>query len=88
MNGSNEIIEAILTLRQATESGFLRVEKRLADHDLRFDRLEARMDTAETRVTRFEALVIQRFSQVDARFDRVDARLDDIDRRLAWVEPA
>jgi hypothetical protein len=43
MIGSNEILQAILSLHRATEAGFLRL-----------GRLEKRFDALETRFTRFE----------------------------------
>jgi hypothetical protein len=87
MKRSNGILEAILTVHQSTEAGFVRVEARV-------DRLEARVDGIETWATRFEPRVMQRFEDderfntVDRRFDKVDHHLDDIDRRLAWLEHA
>jgi hypothetical protein len=88
MKRSNQILEAILTLHQATEAGFVRVEARV-------NRFEARLYGLETWATRFDPRVMQRFEGIEERFntvgrrfDKVDRHLDDIDRRLAWLEHA
>ena len=63
MNREDEILEAVLRLREATEMGFKSIEFRLDGHDARFVSLETRFD-------RFERQVHERFDAVDHRLDR------------------
>lgn len=77
MNG-DAILEAVVSLREATELGFRRIETEMtagfSGVARRFERFESRMGALETRLDRFEVKVLQRF--------------DDLDTRLASVERA
>ena len=71
MENGNAILEAILTLREATEMGFARVEARFdgvdarfEGIDARFERVESRLGALETRLGHFEAKVYERFDRV------------------------
>jgi hypothetical protein len=95
MNDANEILEALLSLKEATETGFKRVDDRFAANETRVDRFEAnvfhRFDEVDRRLDamdlRFDAMDL-RFDAMDLRFDATDQRLDSIDRRLVAVEIA
>ncbi len=70
-----QLLDAILTLRDAVELGFTDVRRRLDEHDRRFDQIDLR----------FEA-VDRRFEQIDRRFEAVDRRFEQIERRFEGFE--
>jgi hypothetical protein len=77
------IFAAVLSLRDATENGFKRLEakmvqgfagvaQRLGRLAVRLDRLERRVDAMATRFDRFEVKVLERFDLLDARLTAVE----------------
>jgi hypothetical protein len=65
MSGLNDVLEAVLTLHQATEAGFETCFTRFEGMVmLRFDAIDCR----------FEA-IDKRFDKVDGRLDNIDRRL-------------
>ena len=79
MINGEAIIAAVLSLRDATEQSFKRLEaevaglaRRLEKVELRLDALEKRFDALETRLDRFEVKVLQRFDSLDARLTAVE----------------
>lgn len=67
MINGDEILAAVLSLREATELGFRRVEGELALHSTQLAALQTRLD-------RFEVNVLQRFDALDARLVTVEGR--------------
>lgn len=75
MNGEGEILKAILTLHEATEMGFKRVDQQFAAMQTQIDH----------RFAESYRYMNRRFDQVDARFERVEARLDRVEVGLGEV---
>jgi chromosome segregation ATPase len=65
-----------------TRERFDRIETRLAEHDRRFDQIDARFHQIETRLAEHD----RRFDQIDARFDQIETRLAEHDRRFDGLE--
>lgn len=67
-----DVWEAVLSLKEATELGFARMEARFARNERAFEE--------------FAFSVSKRFDSVDERFNLVDKRLDGVEKRLGSVE--
>jgi hypothetical protein len=65
MINGDEVLAAVLSLREATEIGFRRLEGELASHSTQLAALQTRLD-------RFEANVLRRFDALDARLATVE----------------
>lgn len=86
MNGDKyaELLDAILSLREAVELGFSNVrtefraelQTQLAAQDERWNR----------RFNALEARVESGFAAVDERFAAMDRRFDDVDKRFAAMD--
>jgi hypothetical protein len=63
MNG-DAILAAVLSLREATEQSFNRIE----------DEIARRFSALETRVDRFEVKVLHRFDDLEGRLISVESR--------------
>jgi CII-binding regulator of phage lambda lysogenization HflD len=81
MINGDAILAAILSLREATELGFKRLEERMTKLEFRLDKLElrmdklgARVDALETHLAHFEAKVYVHFDALDLRLAAVEAR--------------
>jgi hypothetical protein len=89
-----ELFEAILDLRSATELGFGNVDRRFAEVDGRFNKMEERWDrrfgALESRVEDGFKAVDRRFLTLEQRvmsgFRDVSTALTDVRTRLAAVE--
>jgi hypothetical protein len=64
MVNGDAVLAAVLSLREATEQSFNRIEEETAR---RFDALESRLD-------RFEVKVLQRFDDLEGRLIAVETR--------------
>jgi hypothetical protein len=64
MVNGDAILAAVLSLREATEQSFNRVE----------DEMARRFGALETRVDRFEVKVLQRFDDLEGRLISVESR--------------
>ncbi len=73
MINGEAILAAVLSLRDATEQSFKRLEAEVAGIARRLDVLEKRFDALETRFDRFEVKVLQRFDALDARLTAVES---------------
>jgi hypothetical protein len=73
MINGEAILAAVLSLRDATEQSFKRLEAEVAGIARRLDALERRFDALETRFDRFEVKVLQRFDALDARLTAVES---------------
>ena len=71
-----EIWDFLVGLKEATQSGFQRVEARFNAVDDRLNALDARLTGVEARSTRIEAYVLR----VERRLIRMDDRLADLER--------
>jgi len=78
MINGEAILAAVLSLRDATEQSFKRLEAEMsqgfAGVARRLEKLEGRVDALETRFDRFEVKVLQRFDALDARLTTVEQR--------------
>jgi hypothetical protein len=78
MINGEAILAAVLSLRDATERSFQRVEGEIARGfdgvAGRFEKLELRLGALETRLDRFEVKVLERFDALDARLAAVEQR--------------
>jgi hypothetical protein len=76
LQGNISILAAVLSLRDATEHSFKRLEAEMAQGFAgvaqRLDRLEGRVDALATKVDRFEVKVLERFDLLDARLTAVE----------------
>jgi len=79
MINGEAILAAVLSLRDATEHSFKRLEAEMADmtHGFagiarRLEKVERRLDALGTRLDRFEVKVLQRFDSLDARLTAVE----------------
>ncbi len=82
MTNGNEILAAVLSLHEATDLGFRRIEAEMGGGFVRIAALETRADRFETKVlARFDAMD-ERFDAMDERFDAMDVRFDAMDVRL------
>ena len=76
MINGEAILAAVLSLRDATERSFQRLESEMVrgfgNVARRFDRLEVRVGALETRLDRFEVKVLERFDALDARLTAVE----------------
>jgi chromosome segregation ATPase len=81
-----EIWDFLVGLKEATESGFLRMESRFTEleksFDFRMDGLEQRMDRLELRMDGLE----QRMDRLELRMDRIEHHMDGIERRLVRID--
>jgi hypothetical protein len=77
MANENAILAAVLSLREATERSFNRIEgemeRRFDKVDTRFNALETRFSALKTRLDRFEVKVLHRFDDVEARLVTVES---------------
>jgi hypothetical protein len=64
MNNGNDILAAVLSLREAAEQSF--------------NRIDARLDRLETRFGHFEVRVLARFDAMDQSLDAMDRRFDSL----------
>ncbi len=82
----SEIWEVLIGLKEATESGFGRVEHRLDGVEHRLDRVECRLGGVERRLDGLE----DRFTRLDDRFSDFQKGttrlLSDHERRLTRVD--
>ncbi len=82
----SEIWEVLVGLKEATESGFARVERRFDGVEYRLSGVEHRLDGVERRLDGLD----DRFTRLDDRFSdfqKVTNRLlSDHERRLARME--
>jgi phage shock protein A len=74
MINGEAILAAVLSLRDATERSFKRLEEEVAGVARRLEKVERRLDALETRIDRFEVKVLQRFDSLDARLTAVEQR--------------
>jgi hypothetical protein len=65
MTNGDAILTALLSMRDATEAGFGRLEGELSRLAGRFDKLEFRVGALESRLDRFEVKVLQRFDELE-----------------------
>ena len=76
MVNAESILAAVLSLRDATERSFQRLEREMArrfgDVARRFEKLDVRVGALETRLDRFEVKVLERFDALDARLTTVE----------------
>ena len=79
MANGNEILAAVLSLHEATDLGFRRIEAEMAGGF-------ARIGALETRADRFEAKVLARFDAMDERFDTMDVRFNAMDERFDTMD--
>jgi hypothetical protein len=84
---SADLTAAILSLRDATASGFakadLKTDRLRDDMNRRFDLVDDRFDRTDARLDRMDA----RFDRMDERFDHMDGRFDRLEGRVAALEP-
>lgn len=74
MTNGEEVLAAVLSLREATELGFARVEAVLASHSTQLASHSTLLAALHTRLDRFEANVLRRFDALDARLATVEGR--------------
>ena len=74
MENGKAILDAILSLREATEMGFARVDARFVRVETRLEGLETRLGALETRLGNFEVKVYERFDRLDSRLSSVEQR--------------
>jgi hypothetical protein len=74
MTNADEVLSAVLSLKEATELGF-------RTFDVRFDRLETRVGSLETRMGALETLVDRSMVKILERFDTIEVRLIGVERR-------
>ncbi len=79
---NQDIYEAILSLKAATELSSARIETRLDGHDQRFDRLEKRFDRLETRMENIETKV----DRLEVRFDALQSDVTAIRRDVGAID--
>jgi hypothetical protein len=81
MNG-DAILAAVLSLREATEHSFNRIEGEMdrrfnqieGEMGRRFNAVDTRLDALETRLDRFEVKVLHRFDDLEGRLIAVESR--------------
>jgi hypothetical protein len=77
MINGEAILAAVLSLRDATEQSFKRLEAEMAEGfsgvARRLEKVERRLDALEARFDRFEVKVLQRFDALDARLTAVES---------------
>jgi hypothetical protein len=71
MVNGDAILAAVLSLREATEQTFNRIEGEMAQ---RFDAVDVRFEALETRLDRFEVKVLHRFDDLEGRLISVESR--------------
>jgi hypothetical protein len=74
MHGHDEVLKAVLSLREATEMGFNSIEARCASIEASFD---ARLSAQDTRFDRLERQMRDGFAVHDERFDRIEREVRD-----------
>jgi hypothetical protein len=74
MANEDAILEAVLSLRDATEQSLLRIENRLDRVEVRLDGVEIRLHAVETRLQTFEIKVYRRFDDLEGRLIAVEGR--------------
>jgi archaellum component FlaC len=81
----NDRVESLAAVSQDTREAVHRLEKKAAEHDERFDAVDARFDGMDARFDgvdrRFDGMDA-RFDGMERRFDGTDARFDGMDRRM------
>jgi len=79
---TRELYDLIVTLKEATELGFARVDQRFEPVEERLDRVEARLTGVEGRLTGVEG----RLSGMERWALRIDERLSGVEGRLSGIE--
>jgi chromosome segregation ATPase len=69
------VAEGVMAVNERLDRFRVETLERFAEHDRRFDQIDARFAEHD-----------RRFDQVDARFDQIDARLAEHDRRLEGLD--
>jgi len=79
---NEDLYGAIMSLKDATEAGFLRVDARIDRLECRFDGLERRFDGLERRFDGLEG----RFGRLETRVEHIETDVGEIKRRLTGLE--
>jgi len=77
-----DLLEAIVQLRSATELSLGRVETKVDRLETKVDRLETKVDRLETKVDRLET----RFDRLETRVENIATDVSEIKERLVRVE--
>jgi hypothetical protein len=73
MINGDAILAAVLSLREATEQSFNRVDLGLGAVETRLGAVETRLGAMETRLDRFEGKVLRRFDDLEGRLIAVES---------------